>query len=118
MRSLSSSRGSIGLIGIAIAAFIAVILLVGACAVPYAKTDSVTILVKDKESINTEDGHEYRVSTDQGTFVMKDTILHGRFDTADEYGALDRGQRYHCEKFGFRIPLFSSFENLINCRPA
>jgi hypothetical protein len=96
----------------------AVLALVGVGCSSYAKTDSVTVFVKDKESVNTSDGHEYRVYTDVGTFVMKDSFIHPRFDTADEYATLYEGQRYDCEKFGWRIPLFSAFENLINCKPA
>lgn len=110
-----SENGFVTVVGVVIAAVLAVALIGGGVYV-YAQTDPVTVTITDKESIpNNDAGHEYRVYTDQGTFVMKDSLVHPRFDTADEYGALEPGQTYDCEKYGFRIPLLSSFENLINC---
>lgn len=93
----------------------ALVVGIGACGVSYYSDENVRITIKDKESVNTQSGHEYRVYTDQGTFVMKDTLVKGRFDTADDYAALDEGQAYDCKAFGFRVPLFSSFKNLHEC---
>lgn len=83
----------------------------------YSALTPVTINVTGKESINTGDGHEYRVYTDKGTFVMKDSIVRPRFNTADEYGRIKVGTVYTCDSFGWRVPLFSMFENLKDCDP-
>lgn len=103
-----------------IAIIVALLLVVGigSCAVSYYGDDQVRVTIKQKESVNTQDGHEYRVYTDQGTFIMGDSLIKGRLDTADEYGALEEGKTYNCEAYGFRVPLFSSFKNLHSCTPA
>jgi hypothetical protein len=82
----------------------------------YAKTTPVHIIVNDKESVSTDSGHEYRVYTDQGTFKVGDSIVHPRFNSADVYGSLRRGHTYDCKAFGWRIPLFSTFKNLTDCK--
>jgi len=82
----------------------------------YLKEDSVVVHVTGKESVNTHDGHEYRIYTEEGTFVMKDSLFKTRFRTGDEYGRIKPDHVYRCNKFGWRIPVFSSFENLLKCR--
>lgn len=106
--------------GYALATAVVVILLVlgvGACASAYYGDDPVRITVNDKESVakGNNEGHEYRVYTNKGTFVMKDSIIKGRFATGDDYGKLQKGKTYDCKAFGFRVPLFSSFKNLHGC---
>lgn len=92
---------------------------IGACSISYYSDENVTITVKDKESVTVNNGegskNQYRIYTDKGTFVIEDTLIKGRFDSSDEYAALDAGKTYECEAFGFRIPFFSSFKNLHNC---
>lgn len=104
------------------AVFLAVLLIGGgalALATGYFDKESVTFVVRDKESVATDNsGHEYRVYTDQGTYVIKDSFIYTRFNSADVYGLLEPGQRYTCDAYGFRLPFFSTFKNLLDCRPA
>lgn len=82
----------------------------------YAKTSEETFRITGKESVSTDDnGHEYRVYTTAGTFKVTDSIVHPRFNSADVYGRLEAGQTYTCEVYGYRIPLFSSFKNILHC---
>lgn len=103
---------------IACAVAAVVMLFVGLVAESYYHKAPVTITVTGKESVNTHDGHEYRVYTDQGTYVMSDSLVYTRFRTADEYGRLIVGKTYRCTSFGMRVPLFSSFKNLMDCHSA
>lgn len=83
----------------------------------YAQVKPVDhVKITGKESINTGDGHEYRIYTDQGTFVAKDSLVHPRFNTSDFYGRLEIGKTYDCEAYGYRIPFFSVFRNLQSCK--
>lgn len=100
------------LVAVVVVALCAII--VGGCSSYYGE-DSVVLRVRDKESVSTDSGHEYRVYSDKGTFVMKDSIIKGRTATGDDYGKIVRGHTYRCTKIGWRIPLFSEFENLIKC---
>lgn len=105
--------------GWGIALILAGVLLVGgcgACATSYYKEDSVRVHVNGKESVNTGDSHEYRIYTDQGTYVMSDSLIKGRTATGDDYGKIKVGRTYDCKKQGFRIPVLSEFENLLWCK--
>lgn len=82
----------------------------------YLKDSPVTITVTGKESVSTDSGHEYRVYTNDETYVMKDSIFKGRFRTSNDYAKLQRGHTYTCTKFGWRVPLLSWFENIRDCK--
>lgn len=107
----------------AVLAVVLVVLFVGALATGYFNKEPVTFTLKEKESVPVNNGNggtknEYRLYTDNGTYVIKDSLVFLRFDSADEYGKLDEGKRYTCQSYGFRLPFFSKFKNLLDCRPA
>lgn len=106
-------------IRIAFVAMLCAIPLVGvtACTTWYYDDKDVTVGIVDKERAATKDGAEYRVYTPHETFVMKDSFIKTRFASADDYGKLQVGHTYKCQAFGIRIPLFSSFRNLHDCKP-
>jgi len=87
---------------------------------------TVTFKVIDKESVTVSSGsgdslevhNEYRVYTDHGTYKVTDTLIYGRFSSADAYGKLQRGHTYTCKTAGWRFGLFSWFPNLIKCSEA
>lgn len=112
-------RNPRSLFGIGIAVILAVVVLIGVVAVAggYFNKDDVHIHVTGKESVSTgsDNKHEYRVYTDKGTFVVSDSLIYLRFNSADEYGKLQPGHTYDCKAYGFRIPLTSSFKNLLDC---
>jgi hypothetical protein len=103
-------------LGIAAALFVVLILGVGACATSFYKDQQVTLKVTGKESVNTHDGHQYRIYSDTEVYVMEDSLFKGRFRTANDYAALQQGHTYTCEAFGWRVPLFSTFKNLHDCQ--
>ena len=92
-----------------------VLLLSAIAGAGYYRDSTVLIAVTGKESVNTKNGHEYRIYTKDETYVMKDSLIKGRFRTSNDYGRLEAGHTYRCEAFGWRIPLFSSFKNLHDC---
>lgn len=81
-------------------------------------TEEKTCTVVSKESVANQDtGHEYRVYTDQcGTLTVSDTVLKMRFNSADTYGMLKEGETYDMTLMGFRMPLFSQFQNILEAR--
>lgn len=58
----------------------------------------------------------YMVYTDKGVFENTDSLLNGKFNSADLYNQLKTGKKYECEAVGFRNGFFSWFENLISCK--
>lgn len=107
--------------GVGLAAGIVLVLLcglvIGGC-MGYAQTSSVTFTVEDKESVTTQDGHEYRVYTTQGTFKVADSWVHPRFNSSEVYGRLKDGRSYRCEVYGWRVPVLSQFKNILSCDTA
>lgn len=56
------------------------------------------------------------VGTDKGTFKVDDTIVYGRFRSSDVYGALREGETYDFKVYGWRLPFFSTYKNIIEVR--
>lgn len=97
-----------------------IVLLIAGCMTLYitayrASAKIVTITVEDKESVNTKDDHEYRVYTDNGVYVVADTLSFWNWRAADRYAELKEGKTYTCKSAGWRIGFFSAFPNLIDC---
>lgn len=91
---------------------------IGACASSYYALETATVTVVGKESVSTENGHEYRVYAEDKTYVIKDSVVRTRFNSSDLYRELRQGRTYTCKTQGWRVPLFSMFENLMSCREA
>lgn len=83
--------------------------------------EGVVITIKDKERVVNRDGEgsKYLIWTEEGeTFENVDSLLFGKFNSSDLYGQLERGMKYRCKVFGFRIKLLSIYRNLISCEEA
>lgn len=74
-------------------------------------------MIEDKESINTGDGHEYRVYTDCGNFVVQDEFFAGNFHASDTYRELEEDHAYDLRTRGWRIEFLSWFPNVYEATP-
>jgi len=99
-------------------------LAIGTCAVGgHCARDTYQVQIVGAERVNKTDSSEYRVYTiDQSngkerSFVNEDSLLEGKFDSADLQtkllAAKYLGQTCDVKAYGFRIPLISSFENIV-----
>lgn len=107
-----------GIWAIVIGAIVGLILLAGVLYASYSHEQTVLVKVCSKEAVATgsgsSSGHEYRVYTSNGTYVVKDHIVDGtRFNSADVYGRIQAGHTYALTVYGWRIGLFSMFQNII-----
>lgn len=109
------SFGDLGA-GIALVAVVVLALFLGTCA-SFVKEDSVQFKVDNKEAVQKDNGNQYRVyaADSDAVYVVSDSILKLRFNSANVYNEIKEGRRYDCKKFGWRVPLFSMFENLKDC---
>lgn len=103
----------------AIATIALVALLTTGCTAMNQRTEVCT--VNDKDAVSTGSGdsrrNEYRVYTEQcGTLVVKDSLVIGRFDSADLYGSLKPGSTYEMELGGYRQGALSMFPNIIDAK--
>lgn len=98
-------------------------LVVGVIAFPsffytHMTVEEHTITVTDKERVcSTTDGNrtcKYLVFTENnGTFENTDSIWHFKFDSSDVYGNFVTGNTYEVVDYGWRIPLFSVYPNIV-----
>lgn len=72
--------------------------------------------VNDKESVKTQESHQYRVYTTCGTFKIEDSFYLMRFDSADLYGSIELNKKYDFTIYGTRNGFLSMFPNIISMR--
>jgi len=106
-------------------AVVVILAVVGYAVIDYSKTETVTLHVTGKESVSTDDGHEYRVYTTEDTYKIGDSVVHPRFNSSNLYGNLPvpsggpgnptHAIKLRCEVYGWRVPLFSQFKNILHC---
>lgn len=100
-------------IGIAI-----VILIAIPCCKSYYSEKTYTATVTDKDIKNYSSSSKFLVftKTEDGTtkvFSMEDTLIKGRWNTADDYAEIEIGETYTFTVIGWRIPFMSEYENII-----
>lgn len=77
-----------------------------------------TITVTGKESHRHGDSNDkYLVYTTDTTYEITDSLLKWRWDSSDLYGKIEEGKTYRVETGGYRIPLFSMYENIYTATP-
>ena len=75
-------------------------------------TDTCT--VESKERAISGDSSTKLIYTEEcGVLSVDDSILHGKFNSADTYGEIKEGSTYVFETRGARNGLFSMFPNII-----
>lgn len=85
--------------------------------------DQVTLTVSDKERIVEPDSDggstsKYLVFGDNETFENTDSLLRMKFNSSDLQGSLKIGETYRCDAYGWRVPVLSSYRNLVKCDKA
>lgn len=101
------------------------VVVIGGCAAARGSQDTVTFKVTDKTTkVSCDRSHDgdckdtYLIFTDKGTFKDEDALVFFKFNSSDVYGQLEKGRSYTCKVFGWRMPLFSSYRNIISCKDA
>lgn len=83
----------------------------------YQTSDTVTFTVADKETKVVSDGEnvssKYLVFTENETFENTDLLFGGKFNSSDIQGKLKRGKTYTAEVYGWRVPFFSMYRNIV-----
>lgn len=103
------------LIGIGI---VLVILIAIPCCKSYYSEKNYTATVTDKDIKNYDSSSKFLVftKTEDGAtkvFSMEDTLIKGRWNTADDYAEIEIGETYIFTVIGWRIPFMSEYENII-----
>jgi hypothetical protein len=84
-----------------------------AVVMPNVNPETTTITVVDKDVITKNGNSKYLIYTGQETFEIADNIFWGRVNSSDWYGHMQVGETYSVTAIGWRIPLFSTYRNII-----
>lgn len=104
-------------IGAVIAATLAALLIAGLLNT-MNRSEVGPCTVTGKEPVMVEGANQYRVYTEEcGVFIVKDTLVPLRFDSADTYSALKEGSSYNLRTQGFRLGITSTFPNILDYEP-
>lgn len=105
-----------------IAAVVVLILasiLLGSCDYPYWTAKTRTIDITDKARItsgsNGNTSGKYLIYSKEGTFEDTDSMMRLKFNSSDVYGQIQVGKRYRCLTYGWRLPFFSNYPNIVKC---
>ena len=82
---------------------------------PHLDRETYTGVVTGKDRIPDE-GYRVSLRFENGktrTFINQDSYLEFKFNSADIQGALELGKTCSVKTYGFRIPFWSTFENII-----
>lgn len=94
------------------ALFLAISMFLAGCSSMNQQTQICT--VAGKESVRTQEGHQYRVYTEEcGTLSVQDSLAVGRWDSADFYGTIKEGETYEMLIGGYRNGVLSMFPNIL-----
>jgi len=115
---MNHHRVSIASIFVFLVLAVAMVIICSGC---YRGTETyVTAKVLKAERVSMGSGdtlqHRYLVFTEHETFEVADTITYGRFNSSDLYGRLEIGKTYRLKVAGWRIPIFSSYRNIIEAQ--
>lgn len=83
----------------------------------YGTCASVVIKIKDKEHVTTGSGEntsgKYLIYAEGETFGNEDSFLHWKFNSSDVRGQLEPGGKYKATVYGWRVPFFSWYRNIV-----
>jgi hypothetical protein len=126
-RLFSMRRGTGVPFGLIVAGFVLLIvaLFTAGIVVEHMTLKTVTFTVSDKavtvdcssSGHNSSCDHTYMIyGTNGQVYEDTDTISFLKFNSSNIYGQLQRGHTYTCRVTGFRIPLLSTQQNIIDCK--
>jgi len=79
----------------------------------YLNPKSYTIEIKDKFIKNDRKSAKYLVvDTNNTTYEISDLLFIGKFNSTDIYNSIDIGKSYKIYTTGFRIHVFSLYQNI------
>ncbi len=120
-RSLKS-LGYLTAITLVIIAFIIAVIVVPV--INFSNDHKYTVTITDKERVTTQSGKDnisskyliYSEDEDGKTYVFEDTdtLFRWKFNSSDVYSALKEGETYELTVIGFRVHIFSWYENIID----
>jgi len=82
---------------------------------------TVTVTEKTVKRYGDEDKFLVFAKTEDGRAMVlenTDSLIEGKFNSADIQAKLEVGKKYNIRTYGWRIPFFSMYENIVKVRKA
>jgi hypothetical protein len=107
--------GMIGLVGLV------VISSVGTSIAAHFDRDTYIGIVTEKQIKRYNEQDKYLIFTklsngEVRVFENTDSLIEGKFNSSDVYGSIEKGKTYKFETYGWRLPFFSAYENIIGAK--
>src|SRR5690606_22667275 len=98
-----------------LAIILSLFFLLGANIVGQFNRDTITAqVVKTERVCSSQEDCKYLVFTDKGVFENTDSLLNFKWNSSDIYGELKAGETYTFHVYGYRIPFFSMYKNIVS----
>lgn len=100
------------------AGYILVALLLAALVfLPHTQRDTYDITVKEKIVKRYDKSDKYLIFTETSkgqdiVFENTDSLIEGKMNSSDIYGELEDGKEYRIWVYGWRVPMFSKYQNI------
>lgn len=95
-------------------AIVALTVLIGIVTVPYSTQETLTVEVLEKERVMSNGDSSYLIFTNKEVFLNGDCYRLLKFNSSDVYGKIAVGKKYKVKVYGFRLPIFSWYRNIIS----
>lgn len=83
---------------------------------PHFSRETITATVKEKEVKRYGGKDKYLIFTDKEVFEDTDSWAELKFNSSNLYGKLERGKTYDLSVYGWRIPLWSKYRNIVRAK--
>lgn len=80
----------------------------------FATVEVVEATIKKSERMAQKSDTKYMVFTRDEVFENTDSAWHNKFNSSDFYNELTVGKTYKFTVYGYRIPMFSTYRNIID----
>lgn len=105
--------GCFGLVASGLVFVLAIACGVGGCVADHANPRDEILHVESKDMAARDGSPVYKVFAREGVYESRDSLLLGKFDSADVYGRLQPGKAYRVHACGTRWPFLSMFPNVV-----
>lgn len=80
----------------------------------YFTAETVTFTVQEKQVVTDQGSSRYLVFTGGEVFENTDCFTRFKFDSSDLQSELKEGETYTATVYGWRVPLFSWYRNIVS----
>lgn len=82
----------------------------------YATQSETSCLVDDKERVVKSESSKYLVFCEDEVLENTDSLWYLKFRSSDIYNDLEVGEEYDLRVYGWRVPFFSMYKNIIEIK--